>query len=427
MTAVLAEAVDGGEPIIPAPFSVIKAGTAERPSAQASDAAAALPRILFVHAVDAALRQVHADMRARGYPVAWIGHRDEVAAGAAFCPDVIVAEAGGLDGELAALLAPFSRVAEGAARERACPVILLQAAAGRPVGAPTDSHCGAHPVAGLLDRSFKIGALAALLAPLPVCAQDDVDCDRRMVESLINGSRLLANLQYDFLPKIDLRKGGTAGYEALARLRNLPGVNPEWLFSSVMDADLERDATINAAKAALDLWRALRAENRAAPVAINCSQTILASPAFQAALITEMHQRATPAGALIVEITEDARPVDTAALIRDMNVLRDRGVGFSLDDFGKGATNFDRVFTLPVAELKIDRGFFAHCARHVGEMGILREVIRSCHARGVQTVVEGIETEQHLAIAQDLGARLAQGFYWGRPMPAGAFAHIRGR
>lgn len=427
MTVALGNALEGVASVFPLPPVAIESGVTAVAATPAFATAEALPRILFVHPVDAALRQVHAEMRARGHPVAWIGHRDEVAAGAAYRPDVIVADAAALDGDLASVLVPSVQAPRDGVNARPCPVILLQAATGKPVGTPTGTRCGAHPVAGMLDRSFKIGALSALLAPLPVRAQDSVDCDRQMVESLVERSRLLANLQYDFLPKIDLRRGGTAGYEALARLRNLPGVNPEWLFTSVMDAELEAAATLNAMKAALDLWRALRAENRAAPVAINCSQTILASPAFQTALMAELHERATPAGALIVEITEDARPVDTETMIRDMIVLRDRGVGFSLDDFGKGATNFDRVFTLPVAELKIDRGFFAHCARHAGELGILREVIRSCHARGVQTVVEGIETEQHLAIAQDIGARLAQGFYWGRPMPAGAFAHIRGR
>nr|WP_244651577.1 EAL domain-containing protein [Sphingomonas sp. CFBP 8764] len=251
-----------------------------------------------------------------------------------------------------------------------------------------------------------------------------------MIAALLAGSRLLPNLHYEFLPKIDLTTDQVAGYEALARLRNIPGVNPEWLFAAMTDAGIEAAATMKAVTAALDLWLALSVEQRSAPVAINCSQAVLADPLFQAALGDELRRRGVASngpgrGVLIIEITEDARPVDTQRLVRDMNGLRDLGVVFSLDDFGKGATNFDRVFTLPIAELKIDKDFFGHCARHVHELGILREVVRSCHARGLSTVVEGVETEEHLAIARDLGARCAQGFYWGRPMAAGSFAHVR--
>jgi len=379
--------------------------------------ASPLPRILFVHAIDAAARQAHAELRGRGYPVAWIGDGSEIAAGAAFAPDVLIADPGVLGEEFDDLLALLCDAGEG------CPVILLHQP-GHYRGAPIDAR---HRIAGALEHLYKISALTELLAGLVVRPRDGAACDRAMIAQLVDESRLLANLHYDFLPKINVSKGTIAGYEALARLRSLPGLNPEILFSSVMDHAIERAATMNAVCAALELWRALRIEQRAAPVAINCSQTVLADPAFQQALRDELYARDVPSGVLIIEITEDARPVPVDAMVRDMVALRALGVECSLDDFGKGATNFDRVFSLPVAEIKFDKGFFQHCADNAGERGILRMVIESCHARGVRTVVEGIETEHHLTVARDVGATLAQGFYWGQPMPAGTFAHIRGR
>ncbi len=392
----------------------------------AGEGRAVLPRLLFVHAADAASCQAHAELRSRGYAVAWIGHAAEIAAGTAFAPDVVIADAQSRGDDLITVLDQIGH--DG----RICPVIELRPPGEYPSAVLGEAMIGEHPLVGSLERTYKIGALTAILASLATGTgrSEDAGGDRRMIAALLAGSRLLPNLHYEFLPKIDLTADQVAGYEALARLRNIPGVNPEWLFAAMTDAGIEAAATMKAVTAALDLWLALSVEQRSAPVAINCSQAVLADPLFQAALGDELRRRGVASngpgrGVLIIEITEDARPVDTQRLVRDMNGLRDLGVVFSLDDFGKGATNFDRVFTLPIAELKIDKDFFGHCARHVHELGILREVVRSCHARGLSTVVEGVETEEHLAIARDLGARCAQGFYWGRPMAAGSFAHVR--
>ena len=71
-------------------------------------------------------------------------------------------------------------------------------------------------------------------------------------------------------------------------------------------------------RAALTLWRALAIEQRSAAVAVNCSQAVLADPGFQEALQREVRDRAVPVGVLLIEITEDARPVPIAALVTEM-------------------------------------------------------------------------------------------------------------
>ncbi|KQM72045.1 EAL domain-containing protein [Sphingomonas sp. Leaf20] len=378
--------------------------------------ASGLPRILFVHDYDPVSRQTQVELRGIGYPVAWIGRGEEIAAGVAFGPDVVVGDRAAVGGRVDELLAALGGT---------CPMVVIKPAA--PAGRAPDRRPagGSHLVLGVLDQAYKMDALTEMLTAVTPQERDAAVLERAMLDALADGRCLLDNLYYDFLPKIDLRRDTIAGYEALARLRNLPSINPEILFTAVMDLPLEIAATLCAVRAALTLWRALAIEQRSAAVAVNCSQAVLADPGFQEALQREVRDRAVPVGVLLIEITEDARPVPIAALVTDMTTLREAGIRFSLDDFGKGATNFDRVFNLPISEVKIDRGFFRQCLEHPDRLGILEQVIRSCRQRGVQTVIEGIETDEHLVVARRLGATLAQGFYWGRPMPAGTFAHIR--
>jgi len=253
----------------------------------AGEGRAVLPRLLFVHAADAASCQAHAELRSRGYSVAWIGHAAEIAAGTAFAPDVVIADAQSRGDDLITVLDQIGL--DG----RICPVIELRPPGEYPSAVLGEAMIGEHPLVGSLERTYKIGALTAILASLATGTgrAEDAAGDRRMIAALLAGSRLLPNLHYEFLPKIDLTTDQVAGYEALARLRNIPGVNPEWLFAAMTDAGIEAAATMKAVTAALDLWHALRVEQRSAPVAINCSQAVLADPLFQAAVGDELRRR----------------------------------------------------------------------------------------------------------------------------------------
>ncbi|MCI9882956.1 hypothetical protein MTL_23370, partial [Methylobacterium goesingense] len=92
--------------------------------------------------------------------VAWIGHAAEIAAGTAFAPDVVIADAQSRGDDLITVLDQIGH--DG----RICPVIELRPPGEYPSAVLGEAMIGEHPLVGSLERTYKIGALTAILASL---------------------------------------------------------------------------------------------------------------------------------------------------------------------------------------------------------------------------------------------------------------------
>ena len=122
-----------------------------------------------------------------------------------------------------------------------------------------------------------------------------------------------------------------------------------------------------------------------------------------------------------LEITETASSDMKQILLMNMRKLINKGIMFSLDDFGTGRSNLDYFITMPVKNIKFDysftQGYFNNVkTRHVvkGMIGIIRNM-------GLQIVSEGVETEEQLDTMIALGVHYIQGFYFSRPIPGDKF------
>jgi len=112
----------------------------------------------------------------------------------------------------------------------------------------------------------------------------------------------------------------------------------------------------------------------------------------------------------IVDRSEDA----AAAAI---SKLRQKGIRVALDDFGTGYSNLQRLQGLDVDLIKIDKRFVHGAAKSSRGLDILASMVDLSHRLSAQTVIEGIETAQHLDLARQVGATYVQGFFLGRPKP----------
>ncbi|NNE10615.1 MAG: EAL domain-containing protein, partial [Ilumatobacter sp.] len=104
--------------------------------------------------------------------------------------------------------------------------------------------------------------------------------------------------------------------------------------------------------------------------------------------------------------------------------LTDCGVEVSIDDFGTGHSSLERLRTLRVDELKIDRSFVIGMTENVVEREIVRSVIDLGRSLDYRLVAEGVETEQQAAALVELGCPTAQGYLFARPMPADDFLEL---
>ena len=127
---------------------------------------------------------------------------------------------------------------------------------------------------------------------------------------------------------------------------------------------------------------------------------------------------------LNLEITESCLIGDVEAAKRTLLDLRDLGVRVSLDDFGTGFSSLSALKRLPIDRLKIDRCFVVDAASDRDGAAIIRAIIALAGSLGLETVAEGVETEEQLAFMLEHGCPTIQGFYFSPAIEAAAFGEL---
>ena len=119
---------------------------------------------------------------------------------------------------------------------------------------------------------------------------------------------------------------------------------------------------------------------------------------------------------LKIEIVETGMIRDTQALNYSIKPCLQLGVGFSLDDFGTGYSALDQLRQLYVSELKIDRSFVSNILESGEDAAMVESIIYMAGRLNMAVVAEGVESQAHKIKLLEMGCRLAQGYYYSRPL-----------
>ena len=118
------------------------------------------------------------------------------------------------------------------------------------------------------------------------------------------------------------------------------------------------------------------------------------------------------------EITESQLMHDPDHAIRVMRALCDDGMSIAIDDFGTGYSSLAYLTRFPVSALKVDRSFVRDMSRNKNDATIVRTIVEMAHSLGFTVIAEGVETEEQATLLHLLRCEQAQGYLFGRPMPA---------
>lgn len=121
---------------------------------------------------------------------------------------------------------------------------------------------------------------------------------------------------------------------------------------------------------------------------------------------------------LTIEITESALTGDLDHARSISAALKDGGCKLALDDFGTGYSSLTHLQSLPFDELKVDRSFVSSMAERRDSRKIVAAVVGLGQSLGLITVAEGVETLEQAQMLQWLGCELAQGWFYGKALPA---------
>ena len=156
------------------------------------------------------------------------------------------------------------------------------------------------------------------------------------------------------------------------------------------------------------------------PISVNLSRND-----FEACdIVEEIRQRVDASGLgrdkLVIEITESVIGQDFDYM--KSQIERFRGLGFKvwMDDFGSGYSSLNILQDVKFDVIKFDMRFMQEFEN--GDKGekskmILAELIKMAMALGVETVTEGVETEQQMQFLCEIGCMKLQGYYYTKPIP----------
>jgi diguanylate cyclase (GGDEF)-like protein len=124
-----------------------------------------------------------------------------------------------------------------------------------------------------------------------------------------------------------------------------------------------------------------------------------------------------PPERLKLEITESVLMQGSAENLETLHQLRRLGISIVLDDFGTGYSSLSYLRLFPFDQIKIDRSFVSELSSNADCAAIVSAVASLGRSLQIDTVAEGVETEEQLVLARASGCTHAQGFLFGRPCP----------
>lgn len=118
---------------------------------------------------------------------------------------------------------------------------------------------------------------------------------------------------------------------------------------------------------------------------------------------------------LVVEITETAVLVDISATRRFISTLREFGARVSLDDFGAGSTSIRYLRELGLSIMKIDKDLLQDLLTNKEQQHLVLVLIDLAQGLGIETVAEGIESEEVASWLRKTKVNYLQGYHFGKP------------
>jgi EAL domain-containing protein (putative c-di-GMP-specific phosphodiesterase class I)/ActR/RegA family two-component response regulator len=212
-----------------------------------------------------------------------------------------------------------------------------------------------------------------------------------------------------YQPIVELADHSVVGMEALSRF-NLT----------------ESDWTV-------DRWFAVAAEiGLGAELELACARTALSNldmiPLDRFISVNLSHRAAESEGLLelldaveadrvVVELTEHEAVEDYDRLMAAVARVRDRGTRVAIDDAGAGFASLRHILRIEPDIIKLDISLTRDVHAHRPQRALAAALVSFADELGMSVIAEGVERQEEQDTLIELGVRLGQGHFMGRPAP----------
>ena len=121
-----------------------------------------------------------------------------------------------------------------------------------------------------------------------------------------------------------------------------------------------------------------------------------------------------------LEITETAAAYAQNVMADNLNRLTKEGISFSLDDYGTGYSNMQRMIGLPLKIIKLDKSFVNE-DNDPKIWAFLENTVKMIKDMDMEIVVEGVETREMLDMFVKMECDFIQGYFFSKPIPQSDF------
>ena len=138
-------------------------------------------------------------------------------------------------------------------------------------------------------------------------------------------------------------------------------------------------------------------------------------------MVEELRRRVDEAGVsrdkITVEITESVIGSDFDFIKKQVERFQSLGFPVWMDDFGSGYSSLDVLQSIRFNLLKFDMSFMQKLDEGDSGKIILTELMKMTTSLGIDTVCEGVETEEQVRFLREIGCSKLQGYYFCKPIP----------
>ena len=225
-------------------------------------------------------------------------------------------------------------------------------------------------------------------------------------------------------PKADIATKRINGAEALVRrIHPQHGVIPPNKFIPILEKEnLVRYIDIFMFEEVLKiLTKWLEEGKRVFPISLNFSRATMLEPDIISSMERVHEKYNVPHDLIEIEITETLGNMERATIEAIGCKIVKNGYRLSLDDFGASFSNLSILNSIQFDVLKLDKSIINNIVTADKSRIIIKKVLELCNELGIESIAEGVETEEQFEILKEMGCAQAQGYLFNKPIPAADF------